>query len=108
MKELVLLACLSLVFVASAYAQFTFTNIDCPGSDLTTTRGINSHGDIVGSTRIVAPRHAVLIKGGQCIPLGPDTILATTYSEAFRINNKGDVVGAYADDNGGGPSHGFL
>lgn len=112
MKKLVMLACVSVVSFASAHAQFNITNIDCPGSTLTTTRGVNNHGEIVGSTRIGAPRHAVrhavLIKGGQCIPLAPNTVLGTTYSEAFRINNRGDVVGNYADDNGAGPSHGFL
>jgi len=71
----VLLARILVVFGASAYAQFTFTNIDCPGADLTTTRSINNHGEIVGATRIVPPRNAVLIKGGQCIPLAPNTVL---------------------------------
>jgi len=54
----VLLARILVVFGASAYAQFTFTNIDCPGADLTTTRSINNHGEIVGATRIVPPRNA--------------------------------------------------
>ena len=48
MKKLVLLACISAVSVASAYAQFTFTNIDCPGADITTTRGIPSRGVPIG------------------------------------------------------------
>jgi len=106
MKKLLLLACILLVPVASAYAQFTFTNIDFPGGTLTTTRGINNHGEIVGSYRIVPPRHALLIKGGQYIPLAPNTVLGTNYSEAFKINDRGDVVGQYLDD--AGFTHGFL
>jgi uncharacterized membrane protein len=106
MKKLVLLACILLGSIASAYAQFNFTNIDCPGSTLTTTRGINNHGEIAGSYRIVPPRHAVLIKGGQCIPLAPTTVLGTNYSEAFKSNDRGDVVGSFLDD--AGFSHGFL
>jgi hypothetical protein len=106
MKKLVLLACISAVSVASAYAQFTFTNIDCPGADITTTRGINNHGEIVGAQRIVPPRHAVLIKGGQCIPLAPTTVLGTNQSEAFKINDRGDVVGYFIGDDG--IQHGFF
>jgi len=44
MKRFSRLAFTLLAFVASAYAQFTFTSIDFPGGTLTTARGINNHG----------------------------------------------------------------
>jgi uncharacterized membrane protein len=93
-------------FVASASAQFTFTSIDFPGGTLTTARGINNQGEIVGAYRIVPPRHALLVKGGQYIPLAPTTFLATHFSEAFKSNDRGDVVGDFIGDDGF--THGFL
>lgn len=105
MKKLVLFACILLVSVASAYAQFTFTSIDCPGSTATSTRGINNHGEIVGRARI-SGQHAVLIKDGQCTPLAPTTVLGTHYSEAWKNNDRGDVVGIFIGDDGF--VHGFF
>jgi len=106
MKRFIELACALLVLVASSYAQFTFTSIDYPGGTLTTARGIRNHGEIVGAYRIVPPRHALLIKAGKFIPLAPETVLATSNSEAFKINSDGDIVGRYAGNNG--LFHGFL
>ena len=106
MKRSIQLACALLAFVVSAYAQFTFTSIDYPGGTLTTARGIKNHGEIVGAYRIVPPRHALLIKAGKFIPLAPETVLGTNYSEAFKINSHGDIVGQYAGNNG--LFHGFL
>ncbi|MFZ3210716.1 MAG: hypothetical protein WA188_04315 [Terriglobales bacterium] len=102
MKKVLLLACVLLVSVASSYAQFKFTSIDCPGSTPTTARGINDRGQIVGGTG----GHAVLIEGGQCTPLAPTTVLGTNASQALRNNNAGDVVGIFYDDSGF--VHGFL
>jgi len=106
MKRFSPLAFTLLAFVASAYAQFTFTSIDFPGGTLTTARGINNHGEIVGAYRIVPPRHALLIKEGQYIPLAPTTVLGTNFSEAFKSNDRGDVVGQFIGDDGF--AHGFL
>jgi uncharacterized membrane protein len=107
MKRLTLLAFSLLAFVASGYAQqFTFTSLDFPGGDLTTGRGINNHGDIVGAYRVNPPRHALLIKKGQYIPIAPDSILGIDYSEATSINDYGDITGQMIDDNGF--VHGFL
>jgi uncharacterized membrane protein len=102
MKKLLLLVCTLLVLVASSYAQFTFTSIDCPGAAITTARSINNHGEIVG----VHWRRAVLIKGGECIPLAPTTVLGARPSEAFKINDRGDVVGNFYGYDGF--HHGFL
>ena len=106
MKRLSMLALVLFALVASASAQFTFTSIDFPGGTLTTARGINNHGDIVGSYRIEPPRHALLIRGGNFIPLAPTTVLGTNFSEAFKSNNRGDVVGEFIGDDGF--THGFL
>jgi probable HAF family extracellular repeat protein len=107
MKRLVLLAWILLVPVASAYAQFNFINIDCTVAGGTAVRGINNLGEMVGNT---GPDqwnlHAVLIKAGKCIPLAPNTILGTNWSDAYKINDQGDVVGYFNDDFGF--PHGFL
>jgi uncharacterized membrane protein len=48
----------------------------------------------------------LLIKKGRYIPLAPDTILGTNYSEATNINNRGDITGQMIGDDGN--FHGFL
>ena len=106
MKRLLLLTFIVLAGIPSAHAQFTFTSIDFPGGTLTTARGINNHGEIVGAYRLVPPRHAFLIKEHQFIPLAPTTILGSNYSEAFKSNDRGDVVGQLFG--GDGFFHGFL
>jgi len=105
MKKFLLVAVALLVSAISASAQFTFSSLDFPGSTLTTGRGINNHGEIVGAYRFEPPRHAYLFKAGHFAPLAPSTILGTTFSEAFKNNDRGDVVGYYEDDIG---QHGFL
>lgn len=106
MRKFVLLAAVLLLSVTFSSAQFTLTSIDYPGGTLTTVRGINNHGDIVGSYRITPPRHALLIQNGQFIPLAPETILGAYYSEAYKTNDRGDVVGVVQGDDGF--LHGFL
>jgi DNA-binding beta-propeller fold protein YncE/uncharacterized membrane protein len=106
MKRSILLVFALLVFIVPAYAQYTFTSIDYPGGTLTTARGINDQGEIVGAYRIVPPRHALLIRAGKFTPLARKSVLATNYSEAFKINGRGDVVGQYVGDDGF--THGFL
>lgn len=108
MKRHTLLVFALLALAASAYGQFQFTSIDYPGANLTTTRGINNRGDIVGAYRVVPPRHALLIRAGQFIPLAPNTILGVDVSEARKINNRGDVVGDFAGPFDGFRQHGFL
>ena len=106
MKKLLLVAVAFFVSITSASAQFTFTSLDYPGATLTRGRGINDHGEIVGQYRTVPPAHAYLFKAGKFVPLAPATVLGTNPSQAFKNNDRGDVVGGYTDDNGFG--HGFL
>jgi len=105
MKKFMLVAVALLVSVTSTSAQFTFTSLDFPGSTLTTGRGINNHGEIVGAYRLEPPRHAYLFKAGQFAPLAPSTVLGANFSEAYKNNDRGDIVGYFQDDIG---SHGFL
>jgi probable HAF family extracellular repeat protein len=108
MKRLILLACILVVPAALAYGQFRFIDIDCTAGGDTTARSINNLGEIVGRT---GPDqngndHAVMIKNGKCIPLAPNTILGTNWSEAWKNNDQGDIVGYFEDDQG--YPHGFL
>jgi uncharacterized membrane protein len=105
MKKLVLVVT---VLLAStfAYAQYTFCNIDYPLGFGTRARGINDLGQIAGSYADQNGNlHALLIQNGKFIPLAPTTILGTEYSDAYKINNRGDVVGQVCDDVA---CHGFL
>jgi probable HAF family extracellular repeat protein len=106
MKRSFLLLTLVLVSAwASAYAQYRFTSLDYPGGTKTFARGINDRGTIVGAYRINPPRHALVIRQGKYMPLDPNSVLGgLNFSEAFKINNHGDVVGDYDD----GATHGFL
>lgn len=108
MKRFLLVTLIVAATATAAHAQFTYTSLDRPGGDITTARGINNRGDIVGTYRITStpPRHALLIRRGQFLPLAPSTLLGTDYSEAFKINERGDVVGQYIGDDGF--FHGFL
>ena len=106
MKRFLLGAAVLFVSFTSASAQFTFTSIDYPGGTQTKIRGINDHGEIVGGYRVMPPGHALLISGGQFLPLDPNSVLGTDASAAWKINDRGDVVGLYAGSDG--LSHGFL
>jgi uncharacterized membrane protein len=107
MKRLLLLGLFFLLGAAHpTRAQYTFTSLDFLGGTLTTARGINDRGEIVGAYRITPPRRALLIRGGNYIPLAPASFLATHFSEAFKTNDSGEVVGDFIGDDGF--THGFL
>lgn len=105
MKRLLLLVAALFVLLSAAHAQYSFTSLDFPEGTLTTARGINNHGQIVGAYRIDSPKHALLIKGGKFLPLAAATLLGSTNSEAYKTNDRGDAVGAYISDDGA--THGF-
>lgn len=106
MKRSLLLLLFLLIAVSSlCFAQYTLTPFDYPGSNLTTARGINNHGDIVGSYRIPPVRRAYVYSHGF-MPLAPNTLLGITWADAFKSNDRGDVVGDILDDNGF--TQGFL
>jgi uncharacterized membrane protein len=106
MKRLLLLVVVLLLSLPAANAQYKFTSLDFPGGKLTTARGINNHREVVGAYQIDSPRHALLIKRGNFLPLAPNTFLSANFSEATKNNDRGDVVGFFIDD--AGLNHGFL
>ena len=106
MRKILQLLALLGAFLTPAYAQFTFTSLQFPGGDLTRTFGISNRKEIVGSYRVVPPRHALLIAKGQFLPLAQSSVLGTNFSEARGNNDRGQVVGMYLDDQGN--QHGFL
>jgi uncharacterized membrane protein len=106
MKKLLLLAVVLFVVLSPAYAQFTYTSIDYPSKYGTWVRGINNLGDMVGAyLDKKTGHHVLLIKNGKFIPLAPTTILGTHFSDGFKINDNGDIVGQFCDALA---CHGFL
>jgi probable HAF family extracellular repeat protein len=107
MRYLILLGITLVSIVGLAHAQFQFESFEYPNAFLTTARGINDYGVIVGAYELpFQPRHALLIKNGKYIPILPQSILGINYSEATNINNLGDITGQMLDLDGFG--HGFL
>ena len=99
MKRAILLAAVLLVFVTFGYAKYTLTSIDYPGANLTHLYGINNNGVMVGAYRLPGDaNHAMMIKKGKFIPLAPGTILATNWSQVFKISDSGNIVGWVGDD----------
>ncbi len=90
--------------------QYEFITPSCPGMSVVSVNDVNNHGMIVG-TYVDANQHshALLIKDGQCLPLGPNTVLQSNESTAWGLNERGDIVGVYFE-NGYmmPPFHGFV
>jgi uncharacterized membrane protein len=85
------------------YSNGTFTTLDPPGSSGTTPKGINDHGEVVGSYDDSANiLHGFIYDHGKYTIL--DDPLGTS-TQAFGINNKDQIVGAYQDSSG---YHGFI
>lgn len=86
---------------AFVWRNGTFTHIPSLGgqSATATAYAVNSNGDVVGESQIsqFGPYHAFLWKSStnQLIDLG--SILGTTESAAFGINDAGQVVGEMGD-----------
>ncbi len=99
MKRSILLPLFLFCAFASASAQYKFTLIEFPGAHLTTVRGINNHGDLAGSYRIDPPwRHAMIYQNGAFSAFLPNAQPGWGYSEAFKINDRGDVAGFWSDN----------
>ncbi|MGH8290753.1 MAG: hypothetical protein ACREV7_17355 [Steroidobacteraceae bacterium] len=79
-------------------------------SGVSAAYGINSNGDIVGSSRVGAssgaPSHAFLYRQGAMIDLG--TLQGDTDSSAASINDSGQIVGQSENTTVGDVSRAFL
>lgn len=74
----------------------TFTTISVPGSRWSTFSGANDRGEIVGSAA-PGPFAGFVYRDGGFTP--------TLYASVRGINNRGDIVGGFADATG---THGFI
>jgi probable HAF family extracellular repeat protein len=66
-------------------------------------RGINDAGQIVGYYAAGGSLHGFLLSGGSYTTIN---VPGSEFSEAFQINNAGQIVGAYTTSDG--KEHGFL
>jgi uncharacterized membrane protein len=74
-----------------------FTSIQFPNSDSTVAAGINSNGDIVGWYRDKKGTHGFLLSGGVFTSIDFPGSAAST--QAWKINDLGEIVGRYEDAN---------
>ncbi|HEX5760076.1 MAG TPA: hypothetical protein VF121_12875 [Thermoanaerobaculia bacterium] len=79
-----------------------------PERPRTIARDLNDFGDVVGTANAggVDLGHAVLWTGGAVTDLG--TLATGSYSEAWGVNNNGQVVGSSFTNGGSFGVHGFL
>jgi probable HAF family extracellular repeat protein len=87
----------------AAGLNYSFQQINVPGSAHTATLGVNDHGDVVGVYDTGGFPSGFLLRGGVFTTLTvPGSILTT----AHGINNRGDIVGDFID--AGFNEHAFL
>ena len=84
-------------------ANFSFTQIDVPGADLTSPEDINDAGQIVGLFGDSTGTHGFLTNntGGSFIPID---VPGARFTDARGINDAGQIVGTFIDST----AHGFL
>jgi probable HAF family extracellular repeat protein len=87
---LVAMCALTLIAVGNAAEEYRPVQLDSPGHAF--AFGLNNRGQVVGRASLSSGEtHAVLWDQGQLIDLG--TLPGGTYSEAYAINDAGQVVG---------------
>lgn len=81
------------------YRNGTFTTLDFPGAIDTFPLDINDHGVIVGVYQLdAASFHSFRLDDSGFVTIDdPNQHTPTAFSEAFGINNPGDIVGLYLD-----------
>ena len=95
----VLLATLFAALPAVAGSQartYEVTLLDFPGAGATYFDGANGHGQAVGGYFDAAGGHAFLYDNGDFVTLPVED---SPFSFAFDINDRGDIVGFYANEN---------
>jgi len=101
-----MMTCLFLSSFCAAQTTYVFTTFQNPGATITRVFGLNGHGELVGGDNTLPGRHAFLVNRNDYSVLDTSGILGTHISFARGINNAGDIVGGYFDDDGN--EHGFL
>jgi len=82
----------------------TFTSFNFDGADLTLARGINNSGQIIGTGILENGQPIGFLKSGATFTtIGVPG--AEFETQAFGINDSGQIVGAFSDSSG---THGFL
>jgi uncharacterized membrane protein len=76
-----------------------YTSIAFPNSDLTVPAGISASGDIVGWYLDKVGRHGFLLSGGVYTSI--DVPGSAEYTEAWKINDSGQIVGRYVSASDG-------
>jgi uncharacterized membrane protein len=76
-----------------------FTNVQVPNSELTTASGINSNEDIVGWYNDKKGTHGFLLRAGVYTSI--DFPGAAAFTQAWKINDSGEIVGRYTGANDG-------
>jgi hypothetical protein len=74
-----------------------FTSIVFPNSDSTVAAGINRYGDIVGWYLDKVGMHGFLLSGGVYTSI--DFPGSAAFTQAWKINDSGEIVGRYEDSN---------
>ena len=98
--------CLLAGSLSAAQTAYNFRTFQNPGATITRVFGLNGHGEVVGMDNTLPGRHAFLVDRTNYIVLDPSGVLGTNRSFARGINNVGDIVGGYFDNDGN--EHGFL
>jgi len=101
-----MMTCLFLSSFCAAQTTYVFTTFQNPGATITRVFGLNGHSELVGGDNTLPGRHAFLVNRNDYSVLDTSGILGTHISFARGINNAGDIVGGYFDDDGN--EHGFL
>jgi probable HAF family extracellular repeat protein len=91
---------------APAQTVYNYKSFNTPGATVTRVFGINDRGYVVGTDNSVPGRHAFLLSPKSYVALDPNGVLGANPSFARGINNEGQIVGGYFDENGN--EHGFI
>ncbi len=101
---------LLIAFAVPVCAQYNFVSIEYPGAAVTYAMDINDNGKILGvylDNDFIS--HPFFYANGTFKPIGTGTVLQASSTEAFRLNNHGDVVGDFLDLSGpAGATHGYI
>ena len=108
MNRLFAITLFSLAFsgFAGAQATYSYRTFENPDATVTLVFGLNTRGEMVGTDNTIPGRHAFLLDHQNYVSLDASGTLGTQFSSARGINDLGDVVGGYLDNNG--YEHGFL